>query len=129
MSGANAAKLSFSAISTQTAGSAFEATITAKDSFGNTATSYSGSKAITFEGPEASPQGNAPKYPASVTFSAGVGKASPITIYDAGSTSLSASDATISGKSASFTVNALSTTSRFGLSTPSPTPGSPSARR
>jgi hypothetical protein len=123
VSSANAAKLSFSAISTQTAASAFEATITAKDSFGNTATSYSGSKAIAFEGPEASPQGNAPKYPASVTFSSGVGKASPITIYDAGSTALTASDGTIGGKSASFTVNALSTTSRFSLSTPSPTAG------
>jgi hypothetical protein len=123
VSPASANKFSFSSISTQTAGSAFETTLTAKDKWGNTATSYSGSTPMTFEGPTASPQGDAPKYPATVTFNAGSGKASPITIYDAGSTALTATAGTISGKSASFTVNALSTTSRFSLSTPSPTAG------
>jgi hypothetical protein len=123
VSAASAAKLTFSTISTQNAGTAFEPTITAKDSFGNTATSYTGTRTIGFTGPNSSPLGNAPKYPATVSFSAGSGKASSITIYDAGSTSLNASDGTISGASASFTVNALSTTSRFMLSTPSPTAG------
>ncbi len=123
VSAASAARLTFAAISAQSAGTAFEPTITAKDAFGNTATSYTGIKPIAFTGPGSSPLGNAPKYPATVSFSAGTGKASSITIYDAGSTTLNASDGTISAASANFTVNALSTTSRFMLSTPSPTAG------
>jgi hypothetical protein len=122
VSAANATKLSFSTISTQTAGSAFEATITAKDSFGNTVTSYAGTKAITFGGAGVSPLNNTPKYPATVTFSGGSGKAASITLYNASATTLTAGDGTISGTSASFNVNAQST-SRFAVSTPSPAAG------
>jgi hypothetical protein len=122
VSPAGAASFSVPTPSTQTAGAAFNVTITAKDSFGNTATGYAGSFPIIFTGPLTSPGGEAPKYPASVSFAAGVGTAS-ITIYDAGSTTLTAQESSISGTSASFTVNGLSTTSRFLLSTPSPTAG------
>jgi hypothetical protein len=109
--------------STQTAGTPFNETLTALDAYGNTATGYNGNKAIVFTGPASSPSGEAPKYPASITFTSGLGTAS-ITIYDAGSTKLGAQEgATISGLSGNFTVNGLSTTSRFGLSTPSPTAG------
>jgi len=119
---AGAASFSVPTPSTQTAGTAFNVTITAKDAFGNTATGYAGSMPIAFSGPLTSPGGEAPKYPASVVFTAGVGTAS-ITIYDAGSTTLTAQEGSISGLSGSFTVNGLSTTSKFLLSTPSPTAG------
>ncbi len=111
---------------TQTAGAPFSVTLTAKDGYGNTATGYSGNQAITFSGPEASPAGEAPKYPATVSFTSGEGKTSSITLYDAGSTTLTAKDgASVSGSSGSFTVNGLSATSKFLLSTPSPSAGSP----
>jgi hypothetical protein len=122
VSPASAASFSVPTPSTQTAGTAFNLTITAKDGFGNTATGYAGSMPIAFSGPLTSPGGEAPKYPASVSFAAGVGTAS-ITIYDAGSTTLTAQEGSLSGTSSSFTVNGLSTTSKFLLSTPSPTAG------
>ena len=106
-----------------TAGSSFNETLTALDSFGNTATGYSGTKTITFSGPANSPDANAPSYPATVSFTSGVGTAS-ITLYDAASgVTLHATDGTISGTSAAFTV-APTTAASFGLSTPSPTAGS-----
>jgi hypothetical protein len=124
VSPASAASFAVPTPSTQTAGSAFNVTITAKDAYGNTATGYGGSMPVAFSGPQTSPGGEAPKYPASVSFAAGVGTAS-VTIYDAGSTTLTAQEGSISGTSGSFTVNGLSTTSKFLLSTPSPTAGKP----
>ena len=107
---------------TQTVGVAFGATVTAVDQWGNTATGYTGSKTITFSGPANSPNGTAPSYPASVTFTAGVGTAS-VTLYDAQSTTLTATQGTITGTSGSFTVNGTGTTAGFLLSTPTPTAG------
>ncbi len=107
---------------TQTAGAAFNETITAIDNYGNTATSYTGAQAVVFSGPSNSPGGTAPTYPASVTFTAGVGTAS-ITLFDAQTTTLTATQGTISGTSGSFTVNSTGTTTKFALSTPTPTAG------
>ncbi|HST32980.1 MAG TPA: hypothetical protein VLJ80_05610, partial [Solirubrobacteraceae bacterium] len=87
----------------QSAGSAFEETLTALDAYGNTATGYAGEKTIAFSGPSNSPNATAPKYPASVSFSAGVGNTS-ITLYKAESTALTAKDGSISGSSGSFAV-------------------------
>lgn len=86
-----------------TAGVAFGETLTALDAFGNTATSYTGSKTVTFSGPSNSPGGTAPSYPASVTFASGVGTAS-ITLFDAQTTTLTATQGALTGKSGSFTV-------------------------
>lgn len=108
--------------SSQTAGSAFEVKLTAKDTFGNTATSFTAARTITFTGPTTSPDGHAPKYPATVNFTSGEGAAS-ITVYDAGSMTLTAEEGSVSGKSGGFTVNGLPTTSKFLLSTPSPSAG------
>jgi hypothetical protein len=104
----------------QTAGGAFEATLTALDAYGNTATAYTGSKAIAFSGPSSSPNATAPKYPASVSFSSGVGKAS-IILYKAEATTLTAKEGAISGSSASFTVNPA-TAASLSLSAASTTP-------
>jgi|GEM_PF-880552 len=104
--------------STQTAGTAFSEAITAKDAYGNTATSYSGKQAVVFSGPSSSPNGEAPKYPATVTFGAGSGTAS-ITLYDAEEgTTLTATQGSLSGKSGGFTVNPLTTVTGFALSAP-----------
>ncbi|HEX3432621.1 MAG TPA: hypothetical protein VHT25_01000 [Solirubrobacteraceae bacterium] len=119
---AAASKFTVPTPSTQTAGKEFSETLTAIDLYGNTATSFSGPKTIAFTGPTTSPDGHAPKYPGTVNFSSGEGTAA-ITVYDAGSMALGAEEGSINGKSTSFTVNGLSTTSKFLLSTPSPTAG------
>src|SRR5208283_5850683 len=104
-----------------TAGTAFNETVTAQDEYSNTATGYTGAKAIVFAGPSNSPNNTAPTYPASSTFSAGIATPS-ITLTDAQSTTLSATQGLITGTSASFPVAAGSTT-RFTLSAPAPTAG------
>ncbi len=94
-----------------TAGTGFPETITAYDQFGNTSTGFTGTQCITFSGPANSPNGNAPAYPArgtcatgssAVTFAAGVGT-STISLYKAGSTTLTATQGTVTG-SVTFTV-------------------------
>lgn len=123
---ASASSFALPTPATQTAGTAFNETLTAQDAFGNTATGYAGAKTIAFSGPAASPSGKTPAYPASVSFSAGVGIAS-ITLFDAQSTTLSAKEGTIAGSSASFTVNpgVASSLAWNNASTSAPTLSSP----
>ncbi len=113
---ASAASLSVANPGSPTAGSAYNQTITAKDSYGNTASSYEGSKTVVFSGPGSSPSGKAPEYPASVSFTAGSAGAS-IVIYDGGSTTLTATEGSLTGTSSSFTVGGASPVS-FTLPTP-----------
>ena len=87
---------------TKTAGTAFNVTITATTNGVTTDTAYSGAKTITFSGPGNAPSGAAPTYPASVTFTSGVGTAS-VTLRRAETVSLAATDGTRSG-SVSVTV-------------------------
>ena len=112
---------------TQTAGTAFSVTITAKLPGGATDTTYSGSKSVVFSGPANSPNGTAPTYPATVTFTNGVGTAS-ITLFNASnSTTLTATQGPITGTSTSFAVQAgaqsalLYVTSAAGTTTACPT--------
>ena len=98
-----------------TAGTAFTETITALDAYGNTDTSYTGSQTITFTGPANAPNGTAPTYPASVTFTNGVGSPS-ITLYDAQTTTLTAKQGTVTGTSSSFTVGSA-TASQISFTT------------
>ena len=93
--------------SEQEAGVAFSVTLTATDEWGNLATSYTGSKTLAFSEPASSPSGQAPSYPATVTFAEGVGTASLIKLYDAQSTTLKVKEgATVTGTSGTFTVRA-----------------------
>ncbi len=85
-----------------TAGSSFQVTLTAQLVGGGTDTTYGGTRTVTFSGPSNSPLGSAPVYPANVTFTNGVGTAT-ITLYNAASTTLSATDGTKTG-STTFTV-------------------------
>ena len=112
-----------------TAGTSFTETITAQDAGGNTVTSDNGITCLIFNGPDNSPTGVAPLYPAqgtcpsgsSVTFANGVATAS-ITLYDAETTTLSATSGFITGTSGSFNVNGATATA-FVLATPSPIAG------
>ena len=74
---------------TATVGTAFNVTITAADPYGNTDDGYSVRRRSSFSGPSNSPNGHAPTYPASVTFTNGVGTAS-VTLFDAQTTTLTA---------------------------------------
>jgi hypothetical protein len=97
----------FSAVgATQTAGTPFTVgTITAQLYGGGTDTTYTGVKTLVFTGPSVSPKGNAPVYPATVTFVNGIATNVPITLYTAETTTLTATQGLITGSSNNFTVN------------------------
>jgi hypothetical protein len=106
--------------SEQEAGVAFNVTLTAIDEYSNTATGYAGAKTLAWSGAASAPNGMAPEYPASatvVTFTAGVGTASALKLYDAASTTLKAKEGTIEGTLGSFTVKAAAAAS-FSVPTP-----------
>ena len=104
---AAAKKLKLPTPAEQEAGLAFNVTLTATDEYGNTASSYAGAKTIAWSGPANSPSAKAPSYPATVTFTAGVGAAASIKLYDAQTTTLKAKEGTtIEGTSGGFTVKA-----------------------
>ncbi len=102
--------------SSVTAGSQFTENISATDLYGNVASNYNGNQCITFSGPASSPGGNAPRYPgrgggggrcttgvSQVNFNNGAGTAA-ITLYDAQTTTLTATQGTLTGSTGSFTV-------------------------
>ena len=101
---ASASSLGVATPAAPTAGVAFAETVTALDAYGNTATTYTGSKTVTFTGPSSSPGGTAPSYPSPITFTSGVAAPS-ITLTDAQTTTLTATQGTITGSSQSFTVS------------------------
>ncbi len=101
----------------QTAGTAFNETVTALDTWHNTAKSYAGAKTLLWSGPASSPSAQAPSYPATVTFVAGAGTAS-IKLYDAQTATLKAKEGTIEGTTGSFTVKAAAT-KKLTVPTPS----------
>ena len=114
---AAAASFSLPTPTEREAGVAFNETVTAWDTWHNTAKSYVGVKTLLSSGPANAPSGQAPSYPATVTFAAGVGTAS-IKLYDAQSTTLKATEGTLEGTSGSFTVKAAAT-KKFSVPTPS----------
>ena len=78
------------------AGTAFTATITATTNGVTTDVAYAGVKTLAFSGPASSPSGQAPTYPATVTFVDGVGSAS-VTLYKVETATLSVTDGTRTG--------------------------------
>jgi hypothetical protein len=113
---------------TQTAGTAFNDTITAVDADGNAADGWSSvTKCISVSGPSASPNATAPEYPPVGTCSPGQsslvfgtsGQASAsITLFNAGTSALTATEGGVTGTSGTFTVSPL-VASSFLLATPS----------
>ncbi|MHA8105417.1 beta strand repeat-containing protein, partial [Aquirufa nivalisilvae] len=119
-----ATKLVVTGTGTQTAGGSQTVTVTAQDASGNTATTYTGAKSITFSGATASsspvtnPTVAATNFgtATSLTFTAGVATGSMV-LYKAESATISATDGTISstgGDRLAVTVSPASV-SKFGL--------------
>ena len=105
---------------TQTVGVPFDDSITAVDQYGNTVTAYTGAQDLTFTGPSNSPNSTTPTYPSSVSFADGVGSATGITLVDAETTALTATQDAISGTSTDFLVNAgpASSVTSFDVANP-----------
>ena len=117
--------------STPAVGAADPLTITAFDVYGNTATSYAGSKSLTFSGALASPAGNAPTVTNAsgtavafgtatpITFTSGVASISGtkngvMTLYKSAAANVSVTDGTLT--SAAVTVTpAIGATSRLAF--------------
>jgi hypothetical protein len=116
---------------TPTAGEADNLTITAQDTYGNVATSYTGSKSLTFSGASAAPNGTAPTVsdasgsdiafgsPITISFNAGVaaaaaGKNGVMKLYKSGSTNLNVTDGALLTP-APLTVTVTTTATRFVL--------------
>ncbi|MEI6654519.1 MAG: Ig-like domain-containing protein, partial [Verrucomicrobiota bacterium] len=121
-------KLVITGSGTQTAGSSQNLTFTAKDDYGNTATTYTGNHTLTFSGASSSPGGTAPTVVATgsvvkafgvgtiITFSSGVatvsgGNNGVMRLYAAETATISTTDGSISSSGAdnlSVTVSAAS---------------------
>lgn len=121
------------ATATPAAGEADNLTITAQDTYGNTATSYTGSHGLTFSGAANSPGGTVPTVSSSsggdvafgsataIAFSAGVATATAgsngaMKLYKSGSTSLKVSDDTLLTPTALVVTVAGATAVKFTLS-------------
>jgi prepilin-type N-terminal cleavage/methylation domain-containing protein len=91
----------------QDAGTSFDLTITARKADGSVDTFYTGPKTITFSGASSSPDNTPPTLPASVDFNLGVGVA-PLTLVNAGPTTLNLSQGARRGPVGPFNVRALS---------------------
>ena len=103
-----------------TAGTAFNETVTALDTYGNTATGYGGTQTLTWSGTAtaSSPNNTAPTIPTSVSFSAGVATPSITLTKAATGLTLTATQGSATG-SATFTVSPGNAAS-FTVPTPAP---------
>ena len=110
---------------TPNAGAPFQVTINALDQSGYLYTGLTGTQSIAFSGPSPAPNGTAPVYPPTVTFTGGVGKPN-VTLFDAQTTQLTATmipvpGTTISGTSANITVKPLTAKTLAVSGFPNPT--------
>jgi IPT/TIG domain len=124
-----------------TAGSADNLTITAEDSAGNTVSSYTGDKSLTFTGASSSPSGTHPTVsdksgtavnfgsPATITFaggsaSSGSGKNGVMTLYKAGSASITVTDGSVNNNASPLSVftNSAGVTLSFSPTCPATVP-------
>ena len=126
-----------------TAGAANDLTITAQDTYSNTATAYTGPKSLTFSTASASPGGNVPTVTnssgsaiafgsaTSVAFDAGVASAAEgdggvVTLYKSGSTSLKATDGSVPTSTALTVTVAAAEATKLVLSNSTSTPSATS---
>jgi hypothetical protein len=110
---------------TQMVGVSFGDSITALDQYGNTVTAYTGTQTLEFSGPSDSPNLTAPIYPTSVTFDLGIGTVTDVTLFDAQTTTLTATQGPVTGTSTDFLVESGSATSYVILAPASATTGVP----
>lgn len=121
------------------AGAADDLTIIAQDVYGNTATSYSGFKKLTFSGASSSPEGNVPAVidagddevafgsATSIRFSAGVAGAAPgdggtMLLYKSGSTTVSATASGMTTLTPATVTVAPGDAAKFALAASTTTP-------
>jgi prepilin-type N-terminal cleavage/methylation domain-containing protein len=83
-------------IANQVAGVPFNVTIKASTDGTTTDTTYAGSKTLVFSGPTNAPNGNAPVYPLTVSFSNGLATAQ-VTLFNAATTTLTVTEGTRTG--------------------------------
>jgi len=139
-----ATKLTLAAASTTpTAGVADNLTLTASDTYGNTAAAYTGSTNLTFSGASASPNGDAPTVSNSsgvnvafggsttIAFNAGVASVTgsangAMKLYKSGTANVKVSDGTLTSAASAVTVAAASA-ARFTLAAASTTPAAGAA--
>ncbi|HET9198675.1 MAG TPA: hypothetical protein VFN92_10535 [Solirubrobacterales bacterium] len=137
---AAASKFTLAAASaTPTAGALDELTTTAQDTYGNTATSYTGAHSLVFSGASASPGGTNPTVTDStgadvafgtatgLDFTAGVAKASEsdgggMKLYKSGSTSVKATEGALTTPTAVTVTVAASSATKLVLSSSTATP-------
>lgn len=95
------------AASSQTAGVAFNISLSATDASSNVDTSYSGSQTVSYSGPGNAPNGATPAYTTTVTFTNGQAANIATTLFKAETTTITATNAGLAGvASSSLTVNA-----------------------
>lgn len=124
---------------TPTAGTVDELTITAQDTYGNTATSYVGPHSLVFSGASASPSGSTPTVSDStavdvpfgtattIDFAAGVAKASEgdgggMKLYKSGATSVKATEGALTTPTAVTVTVAAGTATKLVLTSSTATP-------
>lgn len=124
---------------TPTAGALNNLTITAQDTYGNTATAHTGSHSLVFSGASASPGGNLPTVSDSagtdvafgtataIGFEAGVATVSGIangemTLYKSGSTSVKATEGSLTTPAALAVTVAAAAAAKFVLTSSTSTP-------
>lgn len=139
-----AARLVLTATAAQVAGTGFNMTTTAQDAYGNTATTYTGSKSITFSGAAASPAGIQPTVVSSAGTATNFGTATALNFVSGvatpssskngfmklvkpGATSVTASDGTIETAAALALTVSIGAANRVALLEVTATPGSVSA--
>jgi len=127
------------ASATPTVGAVDELTTTAQDTYGNTATSYTGSHSLVFSGASASPTGNNPTVSDStgadvafggataLEFTAGVAKATAtanggMKLYKSGSTSVKATEGALTTPTAVTVTAAAGNATKLVLSSATATP-------
>jgi hypothetical protein len=97
-------------VTAQVAGTAFNLTLSAVDIFNAVDTTYTGTQTINYAGPANAPNGAAPVYTTSVTFSSGQATAVATTLKKAETTAITATDGTLTGvTSSNVTVNPVAT--------------------
>ena len=106
----------------QTAGTAFSVTVTGLDQSGFTYTGLTGTQTISFSGPANSPNGTPPAYPPTMNFTLGVATATNgVTLYDAQTTTLTATQGSVTGTSGNITVVPLTARTLSVSGFPNPT--------
>jgi len=104
-------------VSSQTAGSSFNITLTAVDSSNFTDTLFTGSQTVSYSGPANAPGGASPTYTTSVTFASGQASAIATTLVDAQTTTITPTISGLTGVSSSSVTVSSGTANKLAFTT------------